>query len=257
MRNIVAIAKRELLSLFVSPVAYFVLGGFVIIGAFFFFLILAAYNSYVVQAAQMPWAGSQIPSLNQFVVEQYFSTMLVVLVFLIPILTMRTIAEERRLGTFELLITSPVSILELVVGKFLGVGTLITAMVLLASIFPLSLPLILDLEIAPLISGIGGVILFALGLASVGIAASSYTENQIVAAASSMVILLLLYVIQAPAEQGTNEFVSTLFRSLSPQAQVIDLLKGVLSLKSVFYFFSLITLGIFLSVRSLESFRYR
>lgn len=257
MRNVVAIAKRELLSLFVSPVAYFVLGAFGVIGAYFFYLILFYYNVYVVQAAQMPWAGSQVPSINQFVIEQYLRTLLVVLVFLIPILTMRTIAEERRRGTFELLITSPVSVLELVLGKFLGVGVLVVAMVLLASIYPLFLPFVADPELAPLFSGIGGVVLFGLGLSAVGIAASSYTENQIVAAASSMVVLLLLYVIQAPADEGGNATVSALLRFISPQAQVDELLKGVLSFKSIFYFFSLITLGVFLSVRALESYRYR
>lgn len=257
MRNVFAIAKRELLSMFVSPVAYFVIGGFGVIGAYFFYLILFYYNIYVVQAAQMPWAGSQVPSLNQFVIEQYFRTLLVILVFLIPILTMRTIAEERRRGTFELLITSPVSVLEIVLGKFLGVGTLVVTMVLLASVYPLFLPFVAEPELAPLFSGIGGIILFALGLSAVGIAASSYTENQVVAAASSMVVLLLLYVIQAPAEEGGTSWFTEFLRFISPQSQVDDLLKGVLSLKSVFYFLSLITLGIFLSVRALESYRYR
>jgi len=257
MRNVIAIAKRELLSLFVSPVAYIVLGAFGVLSAYFFYLILFYYNIYVVQAAQMPWAGSQVPSINQFVIEQYFRTLLVVLVFLIPILTMRTIAEERRRGTFELLITSPVSVLEIVLGKFLGTGVLVVAMILLAAVYPLFLPFVADPELAPLFSGIGGVILFALGLSAVGIAASSYTENQIVAAASSMMVLLLLYVIQAPAEEGGNPFVSEFLRFISPNAQVDGFIKGVISLKSGFYFVSLITLGIFLSVRALESYRYR
>ena len=257
MRNVIAIAKRELLSLFVSPVAYIVLGAFGVLSAYFFYLILFYYNVYVVQAAQMPWAGSQVPSINQFVIEQYFRTLLVVLVFLIPILTMRTIAEERRRGTFELLITSPVSVLEIVLGKFLGTGVLVVAMILLAAVYPLFLPFVADPELAPLFSGIGGVILFALGLSAVGIAASSYTENQIVAAASSMMVLLLLYVIQAPAEESGNTFVYEFLRFISPNAQVDGFIKGVISLKSGFYFVSLITLGIFLSVRALESHRYR
>ncbi len=197
-----------------------------------------------------------MPNLNQVVVEGLFQTMLVVLVFLIPLLTMRIIAEEKRRGTFELLITSPVSVYQVVMGKFLSLATVIVAMLLISFIFPLLLIFFGNPEVPPIISGFFGVVLCALAFASIGMAVSSFTENQIVAGVSSMVVLLLLYVIQAPAESlgGTA---AEVLRYMSPLDQVQNLLRGVVSLKSITYFLSLIVLGVFLSQRALEAHRWR
>jgi ABC-2 type transport system permease protein len=198
----------------------------------------------------------ELPNLNQMVVEGLLQTMVVILVFLVPLLTMRIVAEEKRRGTFELLITSPVSVLELVLGKFLSLAVVIVVMLAISFVFPLLLMVYGNPEIPPIISGFFGVVLCALGFASIGMAVSSFTENQIVAGVSSMVVLLLLYVIQAPAESlgGTS---AEVLRYLSPIDQVQQFLRGVISLKSLAYFFSLILSGIFLSQRALEAHRWR
>jgi ABC-2 type transport system permease protein len=200
--------------------------------------------------------GAELPNLNQVVVEGLFQTMVVILVFLIPLLTMRIIAEEKRRGTFELLITSPVSVSQVVWGKFLSLAVVITTMLAVSFIFPLLLMVYGNPEIPPIISGFCGVVLCALGFASIGMAVSSFTENQIVAGVSSMVVLLLLYVIQAPAESlgGTS---AEVLRYLSPIDQVQQFLRGVISLKALTYFASLILFGIFLSQRALEAHRWR
>ena len=257
MRNILAICKRELLSFFVSPIAYFVITGFALLVGFFFFNYLAFFARMFEMSQMMAFRGrGELPNLNQLVVEGLFQTMVVILVFLIPLLTMRIIAEEKRRGTFELLITSPVSVLELVLGKFLSLAVVIVVMLAISFVFPLLLMIYGNPEIPPIISGFFGVVLCALGFASIGMAVSSFTENQIVAGVSSMVVLLLLYVIQAPAESlgGTS---AEVLRYLSPIDQVQQFLRGVISLKSLAYFFSLILLGIFLSQRALEAHRWR
>jgi ABC-2 type transport system permease protein len=257
MRNILAICKRELLAFFVSPIAYFVITGFALLVGFFFFNYLAFFARMFEMSQMMAFrGGGELPNLNQVVIEGLFQTMVVILVFLIPLLTMRIVAEEKRRGTFELLITSPVSVTEVVVGKFLSLAVVIIAMLSISFIFPLLLMVYGNPEIPPIVSGFCGVVLCALGFASIGMAVSSFTENQIVAGVSSMVVLLLLYVIQAPAESlgGTS---AEVLRYLSPIDQVQQFLRGVVSLKSVTYFVSLILLGIFLSQRALEAHRWR
>ena len=257
MRNILAICKRELLAFFVSPIAYFVITGFALLVGFFFFNYLAFFARMFEMSQMMAFrGGGELPNLNQVVIEGLFQTMVVILVFLIPLLTMRIVAEEKRRGTFELLITSPVSVTEVVVGKFLSLAVVIVAMLSISFIFPLLLMVYGNPEIPPIVSGFCGVVLCALGFASIGMAVSSFTENQIVVGVSSMVVLLLLYVIQAPAESlgGTS---AEVLRYLSPIDQVQQFLRGVVSLKSVTYFVSLILLGIFLSQRALEAHRWR
>jgi ABC-2 type transport system permease protein len=257
MRNIIAICKRELLSFFVSPIAYFVITGFALLVGFFFFNYLAFFARMYEMSQMMAFrGGAELPNLNQVVIEGLFQTMVVILVFLIPLLTMRIIAEEKRRGTFELLITSPVSVSQVVWGKFLSLAVVIITMLAVSFIFPLLLMVYGNPEIPPIISGFCGVALCALGFASIGMAVSSFTENQIVAGVSSMVVLLLLYVIQAPAESlgGTS---AEVLRYLSPIDQVQQFLRGVISLKALTYFASLILFGIFLSQRALEAHRWR
>jgi len=256
MRAILAICKRELLSFFVSPIAYFVITGFMLLVGFFFFNYLAFFARMYEMSQVMAFRGGQIPNLNQTVIEGLYQTMLVILVFLIPLLTMRIVAEEKRRGTFELLITSPVSVSEIVLGKFLSLAVIVLVMLSLSGIFPLLLVVYGSPEIAPIVSGFFGVVLCALSFASVGMAVSSFTENQIVAGVSSMVTLLLLYVIQAPAESlgGTA---AEVLRYLSPIEQVQSLLRGVISVQSVAYFLSFIGVGLFLSQRALEAHRWR
>lgn len=259
MKNAIAICRRELLSFFVSPVAYFVITGFLLLAAYFFFVLLAQFNVFLMQYQQMPYMGGGTPpNLNQYVIEPYYHTLLVVLVFLIPLLTMRIFAEEKRRGTFELLVTSPLSVAEIVFGKFLGVSIVIFIMMLLIFAFPILLCAVGSPgpEIQPVLSGFLGTLLFALGFAAIGMAVSSFTENQIVAAVSSMVTLLLLYVIHSPAQSlgGTS---AQVLNYLSPVMEVRDLVRGVISLKSLVYFLSLITVGLFLSLRALEAHRWR
>lgn len=257
MRNVMAICKRELLSFFVSPIAYFVITGFTLLVGFFFFNYLAFFARMYEMSQMMALRGAtQLPNLNQTVVEGLFQTMIVILVFLIPLLTMRSIAEEKRRGTFELLITSPISVGEIVFGKFLSLAVVVLVMLGITFIFPLLLMVYGSPEVPPIISGFVGVLLCALGFASVGMAVSSFTENQIVAGVTSMVTLLLLYVIQAPAE-SLGGVTADVLRYLSPIEQVQQFIKGVISLQSLTYFLSLIFLGLFLSQRALEAHRWR
>ena len=273
MRNILAIFKREFLSFFVSPIAYMVITGFILLAGYFFFGGLFSFTVWVSRYGSMAMNRPDLMNLNQAVVQGFYHTLIVVLVFLIPFLTMRTIAEERRRGTYELLATSPLAVHEIVIGKFLGVSAVVGAMLLAVFIFPLVLcffgnpenfPEFLRgaatsfgaPEIAPIVSGFFALLLCALAFVSIGIATSAITENQIVAGVSGMVILLLLYVIQGMAESvgGLGEQVLV---AISPINYAREMIDGAISIKSLVYFFSLISLGLFFSVRALEGQRWR
>jgi ABC-2 type transport system permease protein len=245
-----------LLAFFVSPIAYFVITGFTLLVGFFFFNHLSYFAQLVEMSAMISLRGRDLPNLNQTVIEGVYHTMVVILVFLIPLLTMRTIAEEKKKGTFELLITSPVSVSQIVLGKFLSLAIVLIIMLSVNLIFPALLITYGDPEIPPIMSGFLGLVLCSLGFASIGMAVSSFTENQVVAGVISMVTLLLLYVIQAPAESlgGTA---AEVVRYLSPVDQLQDLLRGIITLKSITYFVSLIVVGLFLSQRALEAYRWR
>lgn len=256
MRGVIAIARRELLSFFMSPIAYLVIAGFLLLGGYFFFWYLSEFNIYLMRAQQMAMMGqSQSISLNQ-IVEAFYRTLTLVLVFLVPQLTMRLFAEEKRRGTFELLITSPVSVSSIVLGKFLGVAIVLLVMILLVSAFPMLLILHANPEVPPIFLGMLGTFLCALGFASVSMAASAYTENQAIAGVVGIVTLLLLYVISAPAE-SVGGVVGEVLKYLAPTDQTEEMLRGVLSLKSCVYFLSLILLGLFASFRAVEMQRYR
>jgi ABC-2 type transport system permease protein len=245
-----------LLAFFVSPIAYFVITGFTLLVGFFFFNHLSYFAQLVEMSAMISLRGRELPNLNQTVIEGVYQTMVVILVFLIPLLTMRTIAEEKKKGTFELLITSPVSVSQIVLGKFFSIAIVLIIMLSVNLIFPALLITYGDPEILPIVSGFLGLVLCSLGFASIGMAVSSFTENQVVAGVISMVTLLLLYVIQAPAESlgGTA---AEVVRYLSPVDQLQDLLRGIITLKSITYFISLIVVGLFLSQRALEAYRWR
>jgi ABC-2 type transport system permease protein len=259
MKAAVSIARREVLSFFVSPVAYIVITLFVLLSGFFFFQYLLRFNMIINFYAQMPYQPQGVsPNLNQYVVEVFYQTLALLLVFLIPILTMRLIAEERKSGTFELLATSPLSVLEIVLGKFIGVAVVVGVMLALASVFPTMLVFFAEPapEMGPVLSGFVGLLLLGWAFASIGMAASAFTENQIVAAITGVVTLLLLYVIYSPGS-AQGSWVEALLRHLSPVMQLEDLTKGVISTQSCLYFFSLIALGFFVSLRALELQRWR
>jgi ABC-2 type transport system permease protein len=253
MSKLFAIVKRELLSFFVSPIAYFIIMGFTLLSGYFFFSFLSAFSEAYQRSAMF---GQAPPNLNQ-IVDALYQTLLVVLVFFIPLLTMRTLADEKSKGTFELLITSPVSIFDVVVGKFIALGLVVLLMLGLAALFPLLLCVYGKPEVAPIVSGFFGVALYTLAFISLSMAVSSFTENQVVAGVSSMVLLLLLFMVERIAGGAQQGLLFSVAQHLSPYRQASVFIMGIVSLKATVYFVSLIVLGLFVSQRALEAYRWR
>lgn len=257
MRNALAIAGKDIRSYFVSPIAYVVMTGFVLLGGWFFFNLLARFN-FLVQmygAMQNPQAMEQL-NLNDFVIAPLLHNLSVVLVILIPVITMRAFAEEKRAGTYELLMTAPLSVTEIVIGKFLGAFVFVFLMVLLTAIYPLILLVYGNPEVGVLLGGFLGLLLLATAFLSVGLLTSSLTQNQIIAAVSCLVILLLLYVISWPAETA-GETMGAVLRYLSLTEHFGEMVKGIIDTRDVGYFVSVIALALFLTQRAVESLRWR
>lgn len=257
MRNALAIAGKELRSYFVSPIAYVVLTGFLLLGGWFFFNLLSRFNFLlsIYSAMRNPEAQMRL-NLNEFVITPLLHNLSVVLVILIPMITMRTFAEEKRAGTYELLMTSPLSVTEIVAGKFLGVLGFLLVMIGLTGIYPLILLAYGNPEMGVIAAGYLGLLLLAIAFATVGLLTSSFTDNQIIAAVSCLVVLLLFYVIAWPAETA-GATLGAVLKYLSLTEHFGEMVKGVIDTKDLTYFVSVILLAVFLTHRSIESMRWR
>ncbi len=256
MRQIRAIFHKEILSLMVSPAAYGVLACFLLLGGYIFFSFLAGFNIALAEAARMPADMKGGINLNQWVIERYYHALVFLLVFLAPLLAMRSLTEERRRGTFELLATSPLRPFDIVAGKFLALALVVIIMCGFALLFPVMLVVLAEPEVPPVFAGILGVLLCGLSFVALSMAASCAAESQMIAGSLSIAALLLLYVIFFPAK-SLGPGAEAILTYLSPVWQVNDLIKGVLTLKALVYFLSLQSFGLFLCQRILEVRRRR
>ncbi len=241
MRNVWTILVKELYTYFVSPVAYFVLFVFVGIIGFLFSssLIIGGINRMETTE----------------VLNVLFLNMSVTLLFFAPAMTMKLFAEERRTGTIELLMTSPVRDVEVVMGKYLASLTLLLMMLALTLPFPIITSFYGKVDVGPVISGYVGLILLGASFLSIGILVSSMCRNQIVAALTSFGILLLLWIIGFIARgRGT---IGEVLRYLSLVEHFEDFARGIIGLKHVIYYLSVTAVFLFATVRSVESAKWR
>jgi ABC-2 type transport system permease protein len=241
MTNILVIAKRELNSYFVSPIAYVVVAVYLVIAGFIFAL---AVNS-------MAMAGDP-PSM-----EGQFGTMAFLWLFFAPPLTMRLLAEEQRMGTLELLLTSPVRDWEVVVGKFLaGLGVLLLIVVLTFS-YGLVLKIYGNADVGPMAAGYLGFFLVGGALMSIGVLASALTQNQVVAAVVSIVANIVLWIISAANQVMTGTVASQVLNQLGFYEHTLNFWRGVIDTNDIVYYVSLMALALFIATRVLEARRWR
>src|SRR5580700_6333897 len=204
MKNSLTIAGKELAGYFLQPVAYVVMTVFLLLGGFFFFALLRYFEMTLAYSAAMqqnPEVLNQI-NLNQRVIEPMLHNLAIVLVILVPAITMRTFAEEKRTGTYEFLLTAPIRTGEIVAGKFIAAAVFILIMVALIWIFPIILMVFGDPEVGVMGAGYVALALLGVCFVAIGLFTSSLTQNQIIAAISCLGILLLLYVISWPLQAG-------------------------------------------------------
>lgn len=253
MRNILAIAQRELNAYFASPIAYVLIGFFALLFGWFFYVPLAYFEQ---QSMQMGMNPTQALNINQMLVGPTLMNTTVIMLFLFPLITMRTYSEEKRSGTIELLLTSPVTDLQIILGKFLGAMLLYAAMLAVTLIHIGILFVYGEPEWKPIATGYLGLLLMGGSFLSLGLFISSLTKNQIVAGIATFAVFLLLWVVN-----WIGTFVSptmqTVLTHLSLTDHFDDFAKGVIDTKHVIYYLSFMAFGLFLTAKSVDSERWR
>lgn len=248
--SIIAIAGRELRTLFCSPIAWTVLAVLQVILAYLFLIQVEAFVQWQPRLAAIPNA----PGLTQIAVMPLLKTAGFVLMLLVPLLTMRLISEERRTGTFALLASAPVTMTEIVLGKFCAVFAFLLCMLGLVALLPLSLLAGGTLDFGLLAAGLLGLLLLGSAFASTGLFVSTLTTQPSVAAVSTFGLLLLLWILDLGAATGTQSE-TQLFRHLSVLRHFDTLLKGEVSTRDLAYFALFIATFLGLSIRRLDALR--
>ncbi len=259
MKNILAIVERELRAYFASPVAYVVLTIFVLLSGVFFQTILRQIiQMATVNALQSQRFGTAPQPIDMpgLISQSFMGTLSVVLLFMLPMITMGLFSEEKKRGTIELLLTAPVTDFQVVMGKYLAAVSFY-AIMLATTWVPISVLFIYaDPAWGPILTGYLGLLLYGVGLLAIGLFISTLTENQIIAGVLSFGTILMLWMVDAVAQSATATTRGVL-GYLSILGHLDDFIRGVLTTSHVIFYLSLMTLGLFLTYRSVDSMRWR
>ena len=254
MKNILVIFKKELKSYFASPIAYLLLAIFAVIFGFFFY---SATRFFVLQGMQMQMMGRGMPmDVNEYVIRPLLTNASVIGLFLIPMITMRLYAEEKRSGTIELLMTSPVRDLEIVLGKWFAALTLYASIlgisaINIAILFAYGRP-----DWKPILVGYLGLLLQGGCLLAIGIFISTMTRNQIIAGGATFAVCLMLWVLDWVSAYDQSTW-AKIIAYLSVVTHFEPFSKGVIDSKDIIFYLTMIFFGLFLTTRSVESLRWR
>jgi ABC-2 type transport system permease protein len=254
VRNAWIICRKELGSYFVSPVAYILLIMFGVIFGFFFWNAL---GYFVIEGMEMQMGGQSSPmNLNEQIIRPLLSNVSVVGLFFIPMITMRLFAEEKRTGTIELLVTSPVRDLEIIVGKWLAAVILYSCLLLFTALNFAFLFKYGNPDWKPLAVGYLGLLLQAGALLAIGTFISTLTRNQIIAGTVTFGVCLLLWVLGWVSGYDSAAWARVL-AYVSVFTHFESFGRGVLDSKDAVFYLTVIFLGLFFTARSMESLRWR
>ncbi len=233
MKHTMAIFKREMQAYFNSAIAYIVIIVFLGIAGWFF-----ASNMFLI---------------NQATVRQIVSIVLpLIMFFFVPAISMRLLAEEKRSGTLELLVTMPLESAEIVMGKFLASLSLLVIALFLTLPYVITITILGNPDLGTIFSGYIGLFLLGASYLAIGIFASSVTKNQIVSFIISFIILLVLFMLDKVTILFSGP-VANIIQYISTDFHFQNIARGVLDSRDLIYFFSLIIFFLFLSNRALES----
>lgn len=258
MRHLGTIAARDLRGLFSTPVAYVLLALFLVLAGYFFFIGLAVFlqELQVIQAMRRFDLLEQW-NLNQRVIAGAFGTFAVIFLLLIPLLTMRSFAEERAQGTVELLLTSPLTTWEIVLGKYLALFAMVMVLVLLAALYAGLLFLYGNPEVMLTLAGVLGLALYGAALAALGFFVSTLTRNQIISAVVALIAGLVLFLLDVVAQSSSTGWVQETLRYLGLRSHFENMLGGEIRSEDLVYFVSMIVFFLVLARTSVESLRWR
>jgi ABC-2 type transport system permease protein len=237
MRNMLAVAGKELRAYFHSPIAYLVMTVYAVICGYVFYSSTAF---FMARTFQMEAMGG----------------MTVVLLFLIPLITMRLYAEEKRSGTIELLLTSPLTDLEIILGKFLGALALFAVLEAITFLYFTVLFIYGNPNARPLVAGAMGFFLYGAALMALGMWFSAFTKNQIIAGAVGLAVFLLLFLLDWVTAYSSGA-AGRVMSFLALTTHFDNFSKGVINLGDLCYYLSVVIFGIFMTARSVEALKGR
>ena len=249
------IFKKEMRLYFTSPIAWVIGAIFLVIAGYFFYSIFAFFTMASMQSAMNPQMAREL-NPTESVLRPLFSNITVILLLLMPMVTMRLFAEERRSGTIELLLTYPVRDGAVLIGKYLAALALYGLMLVGTLLYPLMVSYFARLDWGVVLTGYVGLMLLGATFVAVGLFASSLTENQIVASIVTFGVLLMFWVIGWSADYVGGAWGKVL-SDLSIIEHFDSFAKGVLDTKDVIYYVNFTALALFLALRSLEARRWR
>src|SRR5437868_7292121 len=260
MKNAIAIARKELNIYFATPIAYVLFSLFVVIGSYFFLRLLGSYEQASLMYMRFN-AGEMANRLNfqDAIFRNLFGNLGVILIFVVPFLTMRLVAEEKRQKTMELLYTTPVTPGEIVWGKYLAAIAILVCTLALTLLYPVLVQLVAKdqngVEWRSIFLGYAGLFLLGAAYMAVGLFISSLTENQAVAAIAAFFVLLMTWIVgwKAAETEGVAREVVTYLSSVS---HLDSFSRGTVELKDLVYFLSICVVGLFASHRSIEAHRW-
>lgn len=242
---IATIALRELRSMFLSPLAWTVLAVAQLVLSWIFFTQIDVFFSIQEELATLPNA----PGVTDLVVAPVIEIASIMLMMVSPLLTMRLISEERRNGTLGLLLSAPISITEIVLGKFFGIILFYILFVAMIALMPLSLLVGTDLDLGKLAAGIMGLFLLLSAFAAAGLFLSSLTANPVIAAISTFGLLLLLWILDSSAGgEGGN-----VFTYLAITTHITPMIRGIINSVDLVYFGLFIVTFLLLTIRQMDA----
>ncbi len=240
---------------FASPIFYVVGTIFLILSGYFFYNSVAYFSLISFQAAQNPQMMGQV-NLNEMVVKPLFDDMSIILLLIVPLLTMRLLAEEKKNGTIELLLTYPIRELAVLLGKYLATLFVILVVLAVTVFYMILLAWIGKLEWGPVLTGYGGLVLLAASFVSLGLFASALTQNQVIAAVIGFGALLMFWII-GWIGSVSGPIVGQVVQYLSLMEHLDPFSKGVLDTRDLIYYLNFSVFFIFLTLRYLDSQKIR
>lgn len=258
MRNFYLIAKKELKAYFSSPVAYVVITIFLVITGYFFYNLFASFSTLSFQATVNPAIAKQRNLLNitETVIRPLFGNMSMIMLLMMPLLTMRLFSEEKKSGTIELLLTYPLTDMEVILGKFFACVTVFSLMLSATATYPILVTVFGEPEMGPIITGYIGLFLMGSAFISLGVFASSITENQIIAATLSFGVLFLFWMMGYTVS-FMGPALGRIIMNISLVGHIEGFAKGVIDTTDIIYYAIFSILFLFLTSRVLESKKWR
>jgi len=255
MKQILTICKKELKSFFYSPVFYIITAFFLLVSGFFFYNILAWVNMQTLRMMQYQYGMDRI-NINELLYQPFFNNLTIILMFLLPLLTMRLFADEKKMRTDELLFTAPLTTWQLILGKYLATMIIYLLILILTATYSIFVFLNGNPELNSLLTAYLGILLIGSIFIALGIFASSLTENQVIAAAISFSTILLIWVLSWVGSSSSS-LLARFLSELSFSSHFENLVKGVVEIKDLIYYLSFSFFALYLTFTVFEFRKWR